>query len=78
MVQRNLEKQNSPIDVSDGKEKTRPQVSNQPHESSLHSRENRGEPSTSTHQVTSEEEVKQKIKGERRKSKLLAKLVRAL
>ena len=38
--ERNLEKKDSSTDVYDGKETTRPQKSNQPRESSLHSREN--------------------------------------
>ena len=61
----NLEKENTPTDVLDGEE--RPQMSNQLHESSLHSRENRGEPSTSTHQA--HQKTHKKSKGEKKKIK---------
>ena len=68
--ERNLEKENSSTDVSDGKEKTRPQMSNQPCESSLHSRENRGETSTTTHQSHQKKNKnKKKIKNEKKKIK---------
>ena len=66
---RNLEKENSSTDVSDGKEKTRPQMSNQLHESSLHSRDNRGETSISTHQ--SHQKNKKKIKNEKKRVKTI-------
>ena len=77
---RNLEKENSSTDVSDGKENTRPQMSNQPRESFLHSREKRSETSKSSHQS---HQKKKKIRNPRKKRKkkkksnLLA-LVRAL
>ena len=61
---RNLEKENSSTDVSDGKENTRPQRSNQPHESSLHSREKRSETSTSSHQ-SHQKKKKKKSKKEK-------------
>ena len=74
----NLEKENSSTDVSDGKEKTRPQMSNQPYESTLHSRENRGETSTSNHQSHQKKKKnKTQKEKEKEKSKTLA-LVRAL
>ena len=60
----NLEKENSSTDIFDGyKEKAKPQMSNQPRESSPHSRENRGETSTSTHQ--SDQKKKKKTKKEK-------------
>ena len=62
----NLEKEDSSTDVSDGKEKARPQMSSQPRESSLHSRENRGETSTTNHQS---HQKKKKIKTKREKEK---------
>ena len=71
--ERNLEKKNSCTDVSDGyKEKAKPQVSNQLHESSLHSREKRDGISTSTHQT--EQEKKTKPRKKRRRSKLMEQL----
>ena len=66
----NLEKEHSSNDVSDGKEKTRPQKSYQLHESSLRSRETRGETSTSNHQV--HQKSQKKIKREKKKSKTVA------
>ena len=48
--ERNLEKKNSSTDVSDGKENTGPQMSNQPHDSSLHFMEDKDETTTSSHQ----------------------------
>ena len=61
--ERDLEKKNSSTDVSDGcKEKAKPQMSNQLRDSSLHSREERDEPSTSTHQTDQEKKKKTKKK----------------
>ena len=62
----NLKKKSTPPDVL-GEDK-RPQMSNQPCESSLHSRENRDEPSTSTHQ-THQKNQKKKSKKNRRNRK---------
>ena len=61
----NLEKEDSSTEVSDGKEKAKPQMLTQPREPSLHSRENRGEPSTSTHQSVQ----KKKKESQERKAK---------
>ena len=70
----NLEKENSSTDVSDGyKEKAKPQMSNQLHESSLHSRENRDETSTSVHQ-TDARRRRRKLRKKRRRSKLMEQL----
>ena len=64
----NLEKKNSSIDVSDGyKAKAKPKMSNQPCESSLHSRENRDETSTSVHKTG--QKKKKKTKKEKKKGK---------
>ena len=66
----NLEKENSSTEVSDGyKEKAKPQMSNQLHDSSLHSREDRGETSTSTHQS---DQKKKKTKKEKKKIKTIS------
>ena len=58
--EKNLEKKNSSTDVSDGKENTGPQMSNQPCESSLHSRKKRGETSTSSHESIQKKKKKSK------------------
>ena len=65
----NLEKKSTPPDVLD--EDKRPQMSNQPRESSLHSRENRDEPSTSTHQAHQKTQKKKskKNKGNKKTGK---------
>ena len=64
-----LEKKISATDVSDGsKTKAKPQKSNQPRDSSLHSRENRDETSTSVHQTG--QKKKKKIKKEKKKGKI--------
>ena len=65
---RNMEQENSSADVSDGKEKAKPQMFNQPCESSLHSRKNRGETSTSNHQ-SHQKKKKNKTKKEKEKNK---------
>ena len=66
--ERNLKKKNSSTDVSDGhKEKAKPQMSNQPRDSSLHSRKERDETSTSTHQT--DQEKKKKTKKKKKKNK---------
>ena len=61
-----MEQENSSADVSDGKEKAKPQMSNQLRESSLHSREIRGKPSTSNHQSN---QKKKKTKPRKKKKK---------
>ena len=68
---RNLEKEDSSTDVYDGKEQTGPQKSNQPCESSLHSRVTRGESSTSNHQT--HQKSQKKVKREKKKSKTVGK-----
>ena len=59
---RNMEQKDSSADVSDGREKAKPQVSNQLCDSSLHSRENKGETPTSSHQSHQENKKKKKTK----------------
>ena len=67
--ERNLEKKNSSTDVSDGyKENAKPQMSNQPRDSSLHFTEERDETSTSTHQTDQEKKKKTKKKKKRIKN----------
>ena len=57
---RNLEKKDSSTDVSDGyKEMAKPQMSNLPHDSSLHSRD---ETTTQTHQTDQKKKKKNKKK----------------
>ena len=63
-----MEQKDSSADVSDGREKVKPQMSNQPRDSSLHSRENRGETSTSSHQ-SHQKKKKNKKKTKTRKDK---------
>ena len=66
--QRNLGKESSSTDASDGyKVKAKPQMSNQLRGSSLHSTENKDETSTSIHQ-TDQKKVK-KTKKEKKKGK---------
>ena len=61
-----LEKENSSTEVTDGEEKAKPQMSIQSRDSSLHSRENRGETSTAIHQ-SGQKKKKKKTKKEKKK-----------
>ena len=66
--ERILEMKTSSTEVSDGsKTKAEPQMSIQPCDSSLHSREDRGEPSTTVHQTG--QKKKKKTRKEKKKSK---------
>ena len=81
---RNLEEKSTPPDVLE--EDKRPQMSTQPRESSLHSRENKdetstGEPSTSRHQAHQKTKKKKskKSKGDKKTGKtVVTLLLRAL
>ena len=65
--ERNLEKKNSSADVSDGyKEMAKPQMSNLPHDLSLHSRDD--ETTTPTHQTYQKKKKKNKKKKNKDKS----------